>query len=91
MNNVKHENMKGSCLRSHHKRNVCFSRTLKYDGSNNYINYCCEVFEKLFLRSVFSLKFRFCFVKFVKVDFSRYRCFPVLIFCFHLYLNVSFS
>ena len=52
-----------------------------------YINYCCEVFEKSFLRSVFSFKFRVCFVKLVKVDFSRYRCFPVLIYCFHLYLN----
>lgn len=51
-----------------------------------YINYCCEVFEKLFLRSLFSFKFRFCFVKLVKVDFSKYRCFPVLIFCFHLLL-----
>ena len=50
---------------------------------------CCEVFWRLFLRSVSSFKFQCYFVNWVKVslDFVHMGFFPVLIFCFFLYLT----
>ena len=49
---------------------------------------CCEVFWKLFLDgSILSFKFSFCFI----VLFLSTYCFPVLIFCFYLYLNLCLA
>ena len=43
---------------------------------------------ELLLASVLSFKFRFCFISGARlVLICPHKCFPILIFCFYLYLN----